>query len=473
MHITKKVLTILLIMSFVLSFAACGEDGGMSVLDVVKDLELSKEESVEQSEEDPAPKEGQTAMPKILQSYNSDQTHVVLAGTCEEGATITVSHVGSQPVTATAGGTLYAIEVEVGTKAEVQLQITATAPGKTESDAKSIIVGYAPSQDGNLVYPTVLADGVNLYLKETIGTVSEESVRTDTAAKNLTKEVNSYISSLASYGDTELIYVLIPNKASMDKDALPEGTPVSENVTVYDQALQALNSTKATVIDMRDVFANADTSKYPLYYRTHSTMSEYAAYLTYKTVMDYVAKTYPDAAPRAEDEFDVKTIENALGGDLAYHFGLDINNFVETVYDFVPKFDTAIGDSVPEEWEEKSHLINAIKQYIAENDYRYYNSYFVKKLLGVDASVTRADESFGFFTGRDTLPTALIYRDEYSTPMVDMLAERFNNSLFETANQLNVNVTKASAYAAEGKENVDYVIVFASEDSLADLMING
>jgi len=449
-------------------------------LDVVKDLEINKEESVEQSQEDPAPKEGQTAMPKLFRNkdtgkdyYNSDQTHVVLSGTCEEGATITVSHVGSQPVTATASGTLFAIEVEVGDKAEVQLQVTATAPDKTESDAKSIIVGYAPSQDGNAVYPTVLADGVNLYLAQSLATLSEDSVRTDTAANNLTKAVNGYIDSLSIYGDTELIYVLIPNKASMDKDALPAGTPVSENVTVYDQAKQALSASKATVIDMRDVFVSADTSKYPLYYRTHSTMSEYAAYLTYKTVMDYVAKKYPDAAPRAEDEFDVKTIENALGGDLAYHFGLDINSIVETVYDFVPKFDTAIGDKVPEDWEEDSFLINAIKQYVAENDYRYYNSYFVKKILGADASVTRADDTFGFFTGRDTLPTALIYRDEYSTPMVDMLAERFNNSMFEVTDQLNVNTTKARAYAGEGKENVDYVIVFASEDNLADLMING
>ena len=50
--------------------------------------------------------------------------------------------------------------------------------------------------------------------------------------------------------------------------------------------------------------------------------------------------------------------------------------------------------------------------------------------------------------------------------MIDMLAERFNNSMFETAGKLNFKYDAAADYAAEGKENVDYVIVLVSEDSL-------
>ena len=61
-------------------------------------------------------------------------------------------------------------------------------------------------------------------------------------------------------------------------------------------------------------------------------------------------------------------------------------------------------------------------------------------------------------------------RDEATFGAVDMLAERFNNCLFEAAGAFNVNASKASDYAAEGKNNVDYIIVMVSEENLPTLI---
>lgn len=469
MQIIKKLLVMALALTMALSFAACSGGGSsLDILESVPDLDVSKDVVEEQSEADPKPAEGQTAMPIIAQVYNSNQTTVVIAGTCEKDAEVSASFVGGGIATVKANGTVFALELEVGDKQEAHIQVTATAPDKAVSEPKLVVSGYHPTAEGNLVHPTVLANGVVLFPTSSISVLSEDAVVSNSTTDKLINRVKSNLATIKKT-NTELIYVMIPSKASSMSDALPEGTDVSETIGVYQQVKDALSKTDATLIDMAEIFAEADTSKYPLYYRTHGTWSEYGAYLTYQTLMSYIAEKYPEAAPRAMEEFDVKEVKDALGGDLVYHFGLDINLFTETVYDFVPKFNTAIGDSIPEELAEDFEnklLINAVQQYLGEGDYRFFNEYFVNTKLDADKTLTRGDQSFGFFTGRSELPTALIYRDEYSIPMIDMLAERFNNVLFETSGKLNFKYDTAADYAAEGAKNVDYIIVLLSEDSL-------
>lgn len=469
----KSVLALVLLFALLASFVGCSGDTTVDILDAVPELDASKEESVEVSVADPAPAEGQTAMPVVKQYYNTNQTTVAILGTCEADSVISATIAGGGKTSVTANGTVFVIEVDVADRLEAHIQLTATAPNKTESDVKNVVTGYSSITDGNLVYPTVLADKATLFLQDSLDILNDDVLRTNTALNDFTTKINGYINTLKNQGETELIYVLMPSKASGMTDMLPEGTEVTEGVTLYDQAVKAINASGATLIDMKAVLAEAELADYPLYYRTHSTWSEYGAYLTYVTVMNYIAEKYPDAAPRGLDEFEIKEVKDALGGDLAYHFGLDTALLTETVYDFVPKFDIKMGDSAPEELEvEKQWLISDIKQYVAENDYRFYNKYFANKLIYKDPAYTLVDSSFGFYTGRDTLPTAFFYRDEASFGAVDMLAERFNNCLFESAGAFNVNASKASDYATEGKTNVDYIIVMVSEENLPTLIPN-
>lgn len=469
----RKALALLLVFAALICLTACGEDTTPDILDDVPDLGASKDDIASSSEEDPAPAEGQTAMPVAVQVFNSTQTTVAILGTCEEGATVTASIVGGSKATVNANGKIFALEIDVGTRSEAHIQLTATAPDKTESDPKVVVGGYNAIAEGNLVYPTVLADEVTLFLKSSLEVLSEDAVRTNTAIDTFTDKIDVYVDTLAKLGDTELIYVLMPSKVSGMSDKLPEGTDVTDGVTLYDQAVAAINASGATLIDVKAALADKELEDIPLYYRTHSAWSEYGAYLAYCELMNYIAEKYPAAAPRSLDEFELKTVEDALGGDLAYHFGLNAELVRETVYDLVPKFDVAIGDSIPENIEvEKKLLISNIKQYVAEDDYKFYDSYFASKQIYQDPNYTLVDDTFGFYTGRDELPTAFIYRDEATYGAIDMLAERFNNCMFEKAGVYTVNTSKASKYAAEGKTNVDYIIVMISEDNLASLIAN-
>ncbi len=472
MQFKKSALAFVLLFAVVLGFAACSEDTTIDILDVVPDINAGNDSTEEPSEIDPPPAEGQTAMPIVSQVFNSNQKTVAILGTCEENATVTASIVGGSKATVKANGKVFAIEINVGTRLEAHIQLTATAPDKTESDPKLVVSGYNPTNDGNLVYPTVLADGATLFLSSSLTILGDDAIRTNTAAQTFTNRINMYVNTLNNLGETELIYVLMPSKASGMQDALPEGTEVTEGITLYDQAVNAIKASDATLIDMKEVIANTEL-EYPLYYRTHSAWSEYGSYLTYVTLMNYIAEKYPDAAPKALDQFEIKEVKDALGGDLAYHFGFDTSVITETVYDFVPKFDLAIGDKAPAELElEETWLINQVKQYIGDNDYRPYNKYFASKLVYNDPKDICVDSSFGFYTDRANLPTAFIYRDDASFGAVDMLAERFNNCLFESAGSYNVVAGKAADYAAEGKKNVDYIIVMVSEENLPKLIPN-
>ncbi len=470
----KKTLAVLLLMATMLTMlVSCVAESDADLLASIPPLDESEKESKEEEVKDPDPAEGQTAMPKVTQCYNINQTQVLIAGTCEENATINVSAVGGGKSESVANGTNFAITVDVGEQEATNVQITATAEGKTASEMRVITAGYVASEAGNTVNPTLLFDKIVLFLKKTLDVTDSSAIRTNTALNTFCTLVNSYVNTInIKKYDTEVIYVLIPSKYSINPElAGVENADELNKVTLFTQAKGILEASDATVIDLTEALKAAGDD-YPLYYRTYSAWSEYAAFIGYTEVMNYIAQKYPAAAPRPITEFDIKETV-AQGGDLAYYLGLDRAQFTETVYDLVPKFDLNIGDKleVAEGEEDKSHLISDVQQYIdsANGNFLPCNEYFASKEVTPITSVY-ADAEVGFYTGRADLPTALIYRDDYSIPMFDMLAERFNNSLFMSGGVFNVNVGKGVPYAAEGKGNVDYIIVFASEENLTTLI---
>ncbi len=467
-----KIIAVMLLLAFLVgALTACSEDTGVGFLDEIPELDTSKEVSKDDSVEDPAPAEGQTAMPKVTQCYNVSQMDVLIAGTCETDAIVSAYAVGAgtDKVEVMANGENYAIIVNVGEGSEVNVRLSATAEGKTVSEERIVIAGYNASEAGNAVYPTMLFNKAVLFLEKTLTVSGASAIRTNTALADFVKTVNSYVNTIETKKyDTEIIYVMIPSKYSI-YPGLADGYVGDGNaVTLYSQTKEALEGSNATVIDLTDALKGA-AGDYPLYYNTYSAWSEYAAFIGYTEVMNYIAQKYPAAAPRPITDFDIKEVD-ALAGDLAYYIGLDSEQFGEKFYDFVPKFDTNIGDATVLE-DSESYKIADILQYIdAENsNYLPCNAYFAGKEV-VPVTNTRADEQFHFFTDRADLPTALIYRDDYSIPMVDMLAERFNNSAFMTSGVFNVNVGRGLNYASEGKENVDYILVFVSEENLTKLV---
>ncbi len=470
MRTTKKIAVLLLLAMLFTALVSCSDDTGTDMLESIPVLDDSKEEVSDESVEDPAPAEGQTAMPKVTQYYNVSQTEVLIAGTCEKDAKIDVAAVGAGKASANADGENYAVIVDVGEGKEVNVRISATAEGKTASEERIIVAGYNASEAGNAVNPTVLFDKGMLFLDKTLSVSGASAIRTNTALENFVSGVNSYVNTIENKKQgTEIIYVMIPSKYNLYPEWAEGYEGDGNSVTLYQQAKKALEDSKATVIDLSDALKAAD-AKYPLYYKTHSAWSEYAAYIGYTEVMNYIAEKYPAAAPRPISDFEVKEVA-ANAGDLAHFIGLDSKQFGETVYDFVPTFETNIGDSKVLEDKDESYKISDILQYIDPENGNYLpcNNYFASKEI-VPVNGTCADGQYHFFTDRAELPTAVIYRDDASIGMVDMLAERFNNSLFMSSGVFNINVSRGVDFASEGKSNVDYMLVFVSEESLTKLI---
>lgn len=502
MRTMRKILALLLALFMAASFAACVGDVDTDPLDEsVIDLNKSDVESEDVSVKDPEPAEGQTAMPVVKSVFNNSATSVVISGTCEENAVITSTGVGLSTTEVNAKGTDYVIEIDLGINATATVRLTATAEGKTESDIREVRVEDAQGLQGNLVAPVVLADKFVFFSEESLGVLSNQSVsytKTDALITQI-KGINT------GDGDTELIYVLAPSRAKVLADKLPaELQEEISTVSLYKQTVKALSDAGVTVIDLEEAFAEADD--YPLFYDTHGGWSDYAAFIAYTEIMNYISEKFPDAAPHGMDQFDVNTVEDALLGDLAYNYGLDINLFNETVYDFVPKFDLDMGkeyavntqkapgedselvdeESSAEELEEevsseldsefleKFSLISDIKVNLYDNDFRFYNSEFADEYYDENDVVvpTTNDSELCFATNREELylPSALIYRASDTAPIIPMLAERFRNSMFYRANSYSVNGTYASSLAGTpDNSNVDYIIVLLTEEEIASI----
>lgn len=530
----RKILALLLVLSTTASFTACiGSDSVIEDLDKVQG-DIGESEVVEESSVDAPTKEGYTPTPIVTHIYNSGVNTAVVAGVCEKGAIVKASIANGPSATAVADGNRFALEIDLGDRSEPNVYVTAQVEGLKESEPRQISASADPNFRGNKVSPTILSEQFTLFSQSSIDALAESNVQSnsviDSFKTNPTTGINAFLKNLGKIGDTELVFVLSPSRARVLADLLPEDVKVS-GVSLYDQVKKALIDCGVTVIDLREAFglteSENDTEKedYPIFYKSHSGWSDYAAYLAYNEVMSYIAKEFPAAAPYGLEDFEIKADDKAMLGDLAYNFGLNKedavnydpesdNYFTEVFYDFVLKKDLNIGTNyVPkvEATEESSDEVSsgessedssadsseesassaessedtALKEFVESlsnisdiglylnanrHDYRPFNSYLTSKETWVDPTKVVSDSSFGFCTNRSDLPSAHIYRSEYCTPIIDMLAERFNNSYFSVAGDFNIKHNNALNYAGtEGNTNVDYIIVFITEEELLKL----
>ena len=538
MHTIRKILALLLVLCTTLSLVACVGEVEES-LDNQK-TDLGKNESGDDAEKpgfnqggsltstpvtenaEDVPAEGQTARPVITSVINKDVDTVIICGTCEENAVISASGFGLASIaTVNAKGEIFAISLEL-VNSDATIEITATVEGKTESNPFKQAIAKAQGESGLLSHPIVVSDRFVLFDENALKVLDNNSVSYSQENKLTTSIEGLNVGS----GDTEIIYVLAPSRERVLQDSVPEGTEISK-VTLLKQTAKAIyNVSKENVhvIDLSEAFAAAD--KYPLFYDSYSGWTDYAAFVAYTEIMNYIAEKFPDAAPHGMDRFDVEAVEAYLG-DLAGYLGIDREQFSETVYDFVPKFDLDIGKEyayntqtppvveLPEESEEVSEevsaeesgevssdevveekpeepeeseeieapdeefletfsLISDIKLTIGEKDYRFYNTEFKDEFYTTDSDYNPVlcDSEFAFGTNRTDLylPSALIYRSSNTAPIVPMLAERFRNSVFNASGLFSIQGTKAKEYAGTpGNTNVDYIIVIITEEDLAKL----
>lgn len=438
------------------------------ILDTSKLTQESSQTIVEVSDDISTP-EGYTDAPVVSDVVNIKPTTVAVYGTCEENATIRVTG-GKEDAETVAHGTYYIVQVEIWDR-DTLLKVTAQAEGEEESLEREVIARKDATAD-TLLDGNSVSVGLNsrLYFDKMVDDISGTNLYTASQLNDIrdyvTDTVTSYYNDRAGGQDVELIYLLIPNVTSVETGILPESVIGETNTTVYEQIANTLSQTRATVIDLKPVFEAAmqDTAaieQYGKVYReTDSALSDYGAYLAYRELMNAIAATFPEAAPRTENEFEWKSV-TANGGNLVGYRELDGTVITEEIITAKPLFELNYGTDGA-----GSSKISSIKKFVnpEEGDYNFFLSSDSADSINGVAERWLIDASAR--TDLTNLPSALVYRDYGSLSFTDILAERFSKCMLGKMGDLNINLSTAPQYANEGDAVVDYIIVILSEENM-------
>ncbi len=425
----------------------------------IMDTSFVENESVDigdDSEEvDLTPDAGQSEAPVVSNVVHIAPTTVAVSGTCEVGATVRVTTTDATFETLSRDG-YYVIEVELPNKAN-KLLVTAQAEGETESKAREEIVSIDATADTRLDGNSVSV-GVNslLYFDKMAVDANGDNLYTESQLNAIQTQVSDNITAYVSRSngkDVEMIYVLLPNATTLDPTVFPEGTVEKPATTVYDQVLNTLNKTRATVIDMRAIFRTEiiqGTANGPLFRVTDSALTDYGAYLTYQQIMNVVDDRFADAAARGIDEFEWKTVR-ALGGNLVGYRELDKNVITEEIKVATPKFSLDLGIDTS-----TSPTISSLVKFLdkEENDYNYSTA------INGNDGINSISERWVIDTNRENLPDAIIYRDYGALSFTDLLLERFDRTLIGASGDLTFDAAIVQQYYP------DYIIVVISEDNM-------
>ncbi|HPE96221.1 MAG TPA: hypothetical protein PLT66_09170, partial [Bacillota bacterium] len=222
------------------------------------------------------------------------------------------------------------------------------------------------------------------------------------------------------------IFVLVPSALTLYSDLAPDDVVTETHSTRYSQIVKALKETSATVIDMKEIFADHLNDNYPIYGKTDSYWTEYGAYLAYREIMNIVDDEFSMASARPLSDFTVET-KSILGGDMVGYLYLDRETIKEQTVTLTPKFTIPFTYNI----------------YNEEDDHTLSFS-------------TNEDEVVSFITKRnisnekekvngERWPNVLILRDEWSAQLYTMLGERFNGVMYAQGYQTGTKIEATAA----------------------------
>lgn len=485
----KTIVLAVLVLASVMGLTSCVDGNVGDILDSMPEIDVSSDASIDvsdTSEEDPPTQPGYTDMPVVTQVINITASRVAVAGTCTPGSTIRVSGVSVEAETYSDTG-YFILEVELANSGRTLLECTAQADDLEESTIRYFYAQYMATvserKDGNAV--TIGKDG-HLYLNRTLEDYYGDTVLTMTQLKAIKEQVNSTFDSIQNarlnslleayrqeisngqpltpeqleeseiyvkenlFVEVPYIFLMVPSYVTVYPEYLPDDITTQTNSTRYSQLVKALKETKATVIDMKEVFEAHKTDDYPLYGRNDSYWTEYGAYLAYEQLMDIIAVQFPTATPRPLSDFTVEERE-ILGGDMVGYLYLDRETIKEKTVTLEPKFDIKFKTNI----------------YVSDTDRALSYTMNDDKVLSFNSRHT-VDNQLG-----EAYPNALVIHDEWLAQMYTMLTERFNGVIYANgyrtgaeplANQFIPRIVDIN-YTREELQP-DYVVVLVSEPNL-------
>ena len=384
--------------------------------------EVSEEISEEPSEETSA---ATLETPTVFGCTRLYDNSYVILGHCPEGAAIHYEAGGVEDTTLSDHG-WFSARIAYRTPSE-KVRIWAELDGVV-----SEVLDYKaqPKRVGSDKWDIIAGKNYQFHLDYTLQDYLHTNLYTQAQLNSLTASLKGRTEKTGA----EIIYVVVPSPASVYPEWMPAEYTEKQNgdISKYDQLMQVFEDAGVSYINVKELFAAHKNDAYKLYWKTDSHWSEYGAYLVYKALFEHIAQKDPECAPRAFDEFEWKE-GTYRGGDMAYYLEYADDVMCEYGVARVPKF-------------EMPKTISQVRRYVSENKLTY------------DPDVMPAARTIS--TGRNELPSALVMRDSYSTQIYDILAERFNKTVYKGMWSYSFNAQEVNSLG------VDYVIYILTERNI-------
>ncbi len=426
----KKILSLAFAVMMVLSsLISCSGDDGQNTTDQTASLTV---------ENDTVPVDTgvyEIAEPSITFTENISPSEVMVVGKCQSGQSIKVN-CGDSEFDVIPDGEDFLFTVSVEEDGKKTVAVSAWADGE-KSRTLYVNAKYDPTAedrgvfatlDSRLFQNTVLPD---VYRTEPFSSGEIRAIKkcADDRAKDVRK---------ATGKETQIIYLLVPYSLSVYPEGMSEEMKanITANTRRYDQVIKTLSTVKNShVIDLTQIL-NENKDKGKLYYNLDTHWTELGGYFGYRAVMEYIAQTFPTAAPHSLEDYDIVDVELDYA-DMIYYAGCvgkgmrETAPFLHSKYTPLSPYDAAKEDVAD---------INA----------------FAEEFFSAKTSVTTIDDS--------TLPVGQIVFDSYGFNCIPFLAEHFSTLTTQPAWQYSVDLD----IAAETKP--DYVIYILNERSMEKLI---
>lgn len=385
-----------------------------------------------------------TAMPSVYGCTRIEGGIFVILGTCEQGAVITASTPSKTVVTQSDHGYFSARIDSRSTNVEVKL--TAEAEGKNISE--QLVYNAVPREVDSSQWKLIAGSNYQFHIELTLPDYLRNNLFSKSQIQSLTKKLADRRQRVAAASpDTEIIYLLIPSPASVYPETMPDKYVPKDNESRYNQVVNAVTDAGIKVIDLREVFASHKNDERKLYWKTDSHWTDYGAFIAYTELFNYISAKHPECAPRQEGDFNWND---------SYYYGGDISHYLE--------------------YYNGKHVVDGVypKEALMQeyNTYRTFNidvpdsilniqRYVGEKILTYNVATTQYSNTVS--TNRTELPSALVFRDSYSTMMYDILAERFDTTYYNGMWDYTLDMNKIRANKPE------YIIYIMVERNLGSV----
>ena len=421
-------------------------------IDQFKTLVEDKPEQDNQPEQPDDSGVRKTAVPSVNVKNYSHNTSFMIGGKCEVGAMIRVTGGTEEIYTGSDYGD-YLVEVPFSNEGTTTLKLTAELDGKLPSEETAFIV--KPQKDisfyeDNGAYGVILGYNYMSYFDDCLPDYIGSNLINDREIEDLTKRTQKRIQDLRDKGcDAEIVYLLVPNTVRIWPEDMPRRYVEEKSDTLLRQWKQGATAGGATVIDLTDVMMAHKYDEFKIWHKTDSHWSEYGAYLGYVELMNYIAKKFPDAAPRPRSDFEFYNKEVNFG-DIYATLGLELSDLCETSVFVNFKFDPP--------------------HFNPDYDTGHVNIYDENCIMRMSVRPLHVRVQFQHITESNLkglkLPSVYIFRDSFEGPLHAFYTDRFSYANYRGMWNYNFNLNEIV------KENPDYILYIISERNIKNVLYN-